>query len=91
MKIFYAFLLDINLGAELHSYKIGIFSSLVDYVEKVSNVLVPILPPLHPAVYQLSCPVSLVALGTFCLLYFSLSGGYVVVSPRSFNFDVPEN
>lgn len=49
------------------------------------------LLPLHPAVYQVSAPTSLSVFGAFCLLYFSLSGGYDVVSPCSFNLDFPED
>lgn len=34
---------------------------------------------------------ALLVFGTFCLLYFSFSDRYVVVSPCSFNFDLPKD
>lgn len=42
MEIFYAFLLDINRGAELHSHGICISSALVGCVQKFSEVVMPI-------------------------------------------------
>lgn len=69
---FHAFLLDINLEAELYSHKIGISSALVNCVQKFSKALMPSLSlPPTSVLDLLSCIlVSTWYFSVFCILAF---------------------